>query len=306
LEPPRPRTASAGLDLKHHVAEPLAILISLSPSHLSRGIMTRYGYGYVPDKGFVSLLSDLSEGAWKDISIKKCDHPDQQLTPALFESSPPAVLWKLRASWAIATLRHALGAGSAILDQLDADWDSVQRKLNFTLGSAGEDEDPDKRDAAERLRGALLLGNGIAQTKLGWEEEVDFGRQQVTLTKEGPLADDAKLIGLQPILKAVEKTTEALASGLGRSPEQKRVGTRAARVREALAGCSAAFNTIHNQITWFLDHTEDGPTRTRLSQLLAPLQALLERYPSKGGATNSDPAPEPEPTPAPEPAVRPS
>jgi hypothetical protein len=263
--------------------------------------MTRYGYGYVPDKGFVSLLNDLSEGAWKDIPFKKYDNPDQQLTPALVEG-PLLIFWKLRASWAIATLREALGAGSAILDQLDADWDSTQRKLNFTLGSAGEDEDPEKRDAAERLRGALLLGNGTAQTKLSWEEEVDFGRQQVTLTNAGPLADDARLIGLQPTLKAVAKTTEALAEGLGRNPDHKRVGTRSARVREALAGCAACFNTIHNEITWVLDHTDDGPTRARFSQMLSPLQALVERYASRTGATPGDPAPAPEPSPAPSPS----
>jgi hypothetical protein len=260
--------------------------------------MTRYGYGYVPDKGFISIVNDLSEGAWKDIPIKKHDHPEQRLNPALLESCSLPVLWKLRATWAIATLRDALGAGSAILDQLDGDWDSGQRKLNFAIGGAGEDDDPEKREAAERLRGALLLGNGIAQTKLSWEEEVDFGRQQVTLTKEGSLAADARLIGLQPHLKVVEKTTEALARGLGRSFEQKRVGTRAARLREALGGCAAAFNGIHSEITWFLDHTEDGAARARLSQLLVPLQALLERYPSKGSAHTGDPAPLPEPAPA--------
>jgi hypothetical protein len=265
--------------------------------------MTRYGYGYVPDKGFISCLNDFSEGAWKDVSIKKYDNPEQKLAPALFEGSAPPVRWKLRACWAIATLRDALGAGSEILDQLDVDWDSAQRKLNYSVGMASEDEDPKKREAGERLRGALLLGNGIAQTKLSWEEEVDFGRKQVALTKEGSLADDARLVGLQLSLKAVEKTTEALARGLGRTSDQKRVGTRAARLREALAGCATAFNGIHSEITWFLDHTEDGPLRARLLLLLAPLQALLDRYSSKNGVKTAEPAPEPEPDPAPLPAA---
>ena len=37
-----------------------------------------------------------------------------------------------------------------------------------------------------RLREVLVLGNGTAQTNLGWDEEVDFGRQQLELTAKGP------------------------------------------------------------------------------------------------------------------------
>jgi hypothetical protein len=268
--------------------------------------MTRYGYGYAPEKGFISFYRDLSEGAWKDVSIKKYDNPDQELPPALLVGGSAPVLWKLRATWAIATLQDALGTGSAVLDQLDVDWDSVQRKLHFTLGSAGEDKDESRREAAERLRDALLLGNGTAQTILGWDEEVDFGRQQVALTSKGPLAEDAKKVGLLPILKEVDETTEALAHGLGRGPERKRAGSRATRVREALAVCAAAFNGIHNEMLWFLDHTKDGEARALLEQMLLPFQSLLDRYPSTSGANAADPAPAPAPVPAPSPVVNPS
>lgn len=252
--------------------------------------MTRYGYGYVPEKGFLSFLSDLSEGVWKDISIKLYDHPHQKLAPALIDDASP-VRWKLRATWAIVTLRDALGAGPAVLAQLDGDWDSTQRKLHFILGGAGEDKDPSRRDAAERLRGALLLGNGTAQTLLSWDEEVDFGRQQLALTAEGPLADDARKLGLHAVLQEVEETTAALAHGLGRGSEQRRGVARSVRLRWALAGCAAAFNGIHHEIAWFLDHTEDADAHSRLEQMLAPFQALLDRYPSTRGASTDDAAP---------------
>jgi hypothetical protein len=261
--------------------------------------MTRYGYGYVPEKGFISFLSDLSEGVWNDISIKPYDHPEQKLAPTLLQGSSPPLRWKLRATWAITTLRDAVGAGPAVLDQLDVDWDSTQRKLHFILGGAGEDKNPSRRDAAERLRGALLLGNGTAQTLLSWDEEVDFGRQQLALTAEGPLADDSRRLGLHAVLKEVEETTEALARGLGRSPEQKRGVARSIRLRSALAGCAAAFNGIHHEIAWFLDHTEDGDTRVRIEQMLAPFQALLDRYPSTSSTNTGNAAPASAPAPAP-------
>jgi hypothetical protein len=70
--------------------------------------MTRYGYSYVSDKGFVAFAHDLNEGAWKDVSIKKYDVSDRMPALSLLEAPRP-VVWKLRATWAIATLRELLG-----------------------------------------------------------------------------------------------------------------------------------------------------------------------------------------------------
>jgi hypothetical protein len=208
---------------------------------------------------------------------------------------------KLRATWSIAALRDAVGAGSEVLVQLDDAWDSLQRKLNFSLGLAGEDKDKDNRDAAARLRDVLLLGNGTAQTTLGWNEEVDFGRQQVELTAKGALAEDAKKVGVQPLLAEISAATEALSCGLGRGSGQRRAGTRAARVREALAECAAAFNGIHSDLEWLIAHAEPGEARARLEQMLAPFQALLDRYPG-GSPDQPEPVPAPQPAPAAPPA----
>jgi hypothetical protein len=255
--------------------------------------MTPCGYGNVPEKAFLAFRRDLSEGAWRDISLEGDEYLGQGLASPLLHASPPG--WKLRVTIAIASLRDTLGARSAILDRLDADWISIQRKLHAQLSSARQDRAEAKREAAERLRGALLLGDGTAQTILGWDEEVDFGRRQVALTQEGPLAGDARMVGLAFLLKAVEDTTEALARGLGRGPGQKRSSVRAARMRESRAACAAVFRGIHGEIAWLLDHTDHGATRARLSLLLAPFQALLDRYPPESSAAPADPASAPPP-----------
>lgn len=250
--------------------------------------MARYGYSFVSDKGFVAFAHDLNEGAWKEVSIKKYDVPDRIPSLSLLEAPRP-VVWKLRATWAIATLREILGGTSAeALAQLDADWDSAQRKLYYQLGSASEEKDGGKREAAERLRGALLKGGGTAQTTLSYDDEVDFGRQQLALVRNAPLAGDAKKAGLAAVIKQIEEATEALAKALGRSPGQKRSAPRSIRLREALTECSAAFNWIHQDLVWTAEHTPPGPSRTQMDNLLAPFTALLSRFPPAPGVKGGE------------------
>jgi hypothetical protein len=255
--------------------------------------MSRYGYGYVPEKAFIAFTRDLSEGAWKDVILAKYDNPDHSLSAAVLDAPRP-VTWKLRATWAIQVLRDAVGVSAEVLEQLDVDWDSLQRKLHYSIAIAEEARDPAIREAAARLRGALLLGNGTGQTVLGWEEEVDFGRQQIELTTRGPLAEDAKKISLTPLLEAIHGSTEALARGLGRGPGQRRAAARTTRIREAMTGCVTAFNGIHDELLWFLANTHAGETRGYLEQLLAPFQALLDRNPpSTSDAVTPAAAPSP-------------
>jgi hypothetical protein len=256
--------------------------------------MARFGYSFVSDKGFVAFAHDLNEGAWKDISIKKYDVPDRMPALSLLEAPRP-VVWKLRATWAIAALREILGGASEeALAQLDSDWDSAQRKLYYHLGGASEDKDSGKREAAERLRGALLRGSGTAQTTLGYDDEVDFGRHQLAILRSDPLAVDAKKVGLAAVVKQIEESTEALAKALGRGPGQKRSSPRSIRLREALTECSAAFNWIHQDLAWTAEHTPPGPARSQLDNLLAPFTALLSRFPptsgAKGGAAGGEEA----------------
>lgn len=266
--------------------------------------MARYGYSFVSDKGFISFLRDLSEGEWKDVNLKKYDAADQMPTASLLEAPRP-VVWKLRARWAIGTLGDVLGAASAeVLASLDTSWDSTQRRAYHILGAASEDSDPAKREAAGRLRSVLLAGNGTAQITFSYDDEVDFGRNQILLTESGGLADDAKKIGIAALLKEIETTTEALAKGLGRGPGQKRAGPRSVRLRDALAACSASFNAIHEEMEWMAEHTPAGAARKLLEDLRAPFEALLSRFPPPASAAKTEVAVEvaaasPEGTPKP-------
>ena len=266
--------------------------------------MSRFGYGHVTEKGFIAFSHDLCEGAWAEVSSKGYDSA-QRMLPSNPMEVPRDVGWKLRATWAIAALRDALGTSPEVLVELDVLWDSTQRKLFHILGSAAEDRNPEVRAAAERLQGALLEGAGTAQTNLSYDEEVDFGRHQVALMSKGARAEDVKRLGLGSLRDEIHDATESLARGVGRRPGEQRTTGRYKRVRAATAACAAAFNGIHDEIAWFVEHAPPGKARKRLERMLAPFQALLERYPASG----SEPAPAPAPAPAeeePAPAPGPS
>lgn len=242
--------------------------------------MARYGYGYVPEKGFIAFGRELSEGTWKDVSLKKFDPSHERWSGHALLEAPKPVVWKLRCSTVIEFLREAVGGGTTeALEALDETWDRLQRKLYHSIGQAAEDDATAHRQAAGRLRGSLLLGNGTGQTILGYDEEVDFGWQQVELSTKGAAADDVKLLGLGGLIGEIGKATEALAKGLGRGPGQKRTAARSVRIRNALTACAAAFNGVHDDIAWMVDHSEAGPAHDQLRAMLAPFEGLLDRYP---------------------------
>ena len=246
--------------------------------------MTAFGYSYVSDKAFVAFSHDLSEGAWKSVSIAKYDTPDQLLL-SFAHDAPLPVLWKLRITWVLASLKHALGSGK--LDELDGAWDSVQRRIHHRLAENEESRDGEVRQAATRLRARLLDGGTTGQTMFGYDEEVDFGRQQVELAKEAQVASDIKKLKLGELLTEIAEATEALAKGTGRKAGMKRAGAPSAQQREAVTACSAAFNGVHDDIAWFIEHTPSGPERDRYTQLQAPFEALLARNPPRGAAAKA-------------------
>lgn len=245
--------------------------------------MARYGYSYVTDRGFASFARELSEGAWADVSIEPLDDgSDAAIAASSLLDAPLVTVWKLRATWAIRTLLRAIGTTTADeLLRLDAEWDSAQRALNLALLTETEHPDAARRAGADRMRSALLLGAGTGQTNLSYDKEVDFGLAQLDLAADTPLAADVAAAGLLPHLDRIRAATDALAAGLGRSPGESRTLPRTQRIREALAGCSQAFNAIHGALEWCVEHTAAGPDREQLEALRAPFLALLERYPPR-------------------------
>lgn len=244
--------------------------------------MARYGYSYVTDKGFSAFGRELDAGAWKDVSIEKYDVEDRKPSSSLL-SAPRVVTWKLRLLWAIRDLDDALGVSPDQLKQLDDEWDASQRALHLYLASEAEHRDPERKAAAERLRGSLLAGAGTEQTTYGFEEEIDFGYQQVARVKKAPLAADAEKVGLSAYVTRVEAATDALAKGIGREPGKKRAAP-SKRLREALGVCSTAFNAVHEDLAFLIEHARAGKEREHLEALQGPFIALLERYPVKAKA----------------------
>ncbi len=180
--------------------------------------MAAYGYSFVTDKAFSAFARDLEQGAWKGVSVDKYDVPNRVPAASLFEAPRP-VVWKLRARWSIAALDEALGvASAAALAELDTEWDTAQRALHLFLASAAESKDPAQRDAAVRLRGALLAGAGTERIQYAYDAEVDYGWHQVAVAAKAPLAADVKKVGAGAYLKRIEEATEALARGSGAPP----------------------------------------------------------------------------------------
>jgi hypothetical protein len=256
--------------------------------------MAVYGYGNVSDRGFVAFERELEEGAWAEVITKKYEEPAKDNAAALL-AAPQPIIWKLCLRSGIGAIVAALGATSLV--ELDDAWDAAQRRLFHRIALGIDDPDRAVRTVADRLRAGLLSGTGTAQTALGYDDEVDFGRQQLRLTGEnGPLAADAKKLKLGDALADIAKTTDALAKGLGRSSGEKRKAP-SKLLRDATAECAAAFNSVHEQITWFTSRTPAGPARDNLAALLAPMEALLERSKAPVGAA---PAPKPDAPPSPD------
>lgn len=250
--------------------------------------MAGKGYSNVDDKGFVSALEAFEEGAWKEITIKKHDSDDMIALSAV-ASLPIAVGWKLSGLWGIRGLVAAMSVGNNIA--LDNEWDASQRSFAAGVASEEDHKDPAHRAAAGRIRTALLDGAGTSQTQLDLDGEFEFGKKQLRLAEEKPLAADLKLTGLLPKLERIREATVALGNGIGREPGKNRAKPRSQRIRDALQECSAAFNGIHDGLLRAIAHSASGPDRDKLEKMLEPLQALLDRSPGTAATPVAEPAP---------------
>lgn len=119
-------------------------------------------------------------------------------------------------------------------------------------------------------------GPSVILGDTGQAIQIPFVRQVALALEKGPLAADAKVARLEPVLGDVKKTTEALAEGLGRATGGKR-RPPSKRLRDAVGECAAAFNSVHDEIAWFARKAPAGPDRDHLLALLAPMEALLAR-----------------------------
>jgi hypothetical protein len=220
----------------------------------------------------------LNKGEWGAIPL-----PVPPATPAtssrLLELSGPQ-LWKWTLLSGIHSLLVAFGFGPdrAVAD---AAWDNAQRKLHLTTALALLSNDADLRAAAERVRAHFLLGDGLAQTNLAYQAEVDFGFKQIALGRGKVFQDDLKRLDAAPIIDEVESTTLALARAIGHTAGEGAGPARTQREgqRRAMAACQRACNATLAQIDLLLTLPISDADQKHLEALRQPLTDLLDRYP---------------------------
>jgi hypothetical protein len=57
-----------------------------------------------------------------------------------------------------------------------------------------------------------------------------------------------------------------------------------------MAACVTAFNSIHDDMAWLLDHLPPGKKREQVEALHKPFLELLKRYPAPASAPGEDEA----------------
>ncbi len=231
--------------------------------------MSQLSFSHVPMAGFAAFQSTMQGQPWTQVDASAYADPSKSLWDA-----GPLVMSKVRLHRSIQQLLVTiLGAGGA--RACDRRWDGAQKQLNGLLEAYAESSDPAKRDAAQRLQGLLLLGGGVAQTLLRYQEEVDFGRKQVALVASDQGAADVTLLGLGPAINEIALATEALATVIGHG---ETVVPPHARRAKAVAACVQTFGAVAEGLAWLIDQGGDGAERAIATELYASLNELVARY----------------------------
>ncbi|MRG92245.1 hypothetical protein [Polyangium spumosum] len=246
--------------------------------------MPAHSFAHVPEEGFLAFAPLLSEGPWATIDTTSYDGAGQSAAKSLCDA-PALVISKLRIARALAELGAARG-GADVAKEADTSWDGTQKRLGALLLAASHDPNAEKRAAAARLQKAFLRGTGTGQTKLRYQQEVDFGRTQLELTKEPQHTADITLLDLEGVFGEIQQSTDALADaighgeGTGRRPSERR--------RAAVAACASTFTTVADALAWTQKYgTADDLPRTQA--LLESLFALAKRYPAPSSGTTTQP-----------------
>lgn len=239
--------------------------------------MTTFGYSFASDRGLIAFPQDLANSAWRDVPalpVGDLDALGDALLSAPFTS---ALLWMVQTS--IHHLAQAVERAPSAASVADDGFDHRQRAFDASLDLALLSDDPAEVAAAQRLKDALTLGGGTAQTALSYQDEVDFGRDQVRRAQQPPLSDDVAALNLTRRVADIHAATERLALTLGRidqdpnlPPSRRLILTRAA--------CTTTLNCVHTLLNNLRANAPSAATRDQISKLLAPFEALLARHPA--------------------------
>lgn len=245
--------------------------------------MSQQSFVHVPQAGFSGFLVMLSTGPWAKIDTSSVD--DGLIPVAL---APLPVIVKLRLKQAVYDLLQALSeAGNP--RAFDRSWETCQRQLRAELAAAAASDNPAKKAAAKRLQDVLLLGVGDNEARLRYQEEVDFGRIQLSLAAHGQTEADVALLGLDPLLTEIAAVTDGLATALGDAAPPSLVHTQKAK---AVARCVNVFGWATDAVGWLLETADSAIEKELLRTLHGSLLDLASRYaPPPHSKSNRDAAP---------------
>ena len=252
--------------------------------------MSNYGYYRASQDALAAFRQQLEEAPWKAIDVTPFLKVEDQLAISILP------LIKLRLQKRVDAVISALRTDSGELGRLDAFWDITQRKLNRRIDEGAESPDEPTRAAAARLSAALLLGNGLAQTLLPYEDEVNFGLKQLALLRapkedkaQTSLGEDAALLDLEKVIQEVEQRTKDLAAGLERVPAEATDTSRYNRIKLAVSDCIETLNHAHTALVEQIEGTSNAQTKATLQVLLDSLLSLIPTRPLKKPESSAPP-----------------
>jgi hypothetical protein len=239
--------------------------------------MTTYGYSFVSDSGLTAFPQDLDNSVWREVPALSFGDGDPQGVTLLSAPLSSALKWAVLN--AIDSLAQAIARAPSSSTVADEGFDRQQRIFDASLNLALLSDDPAEVAAAQRLKAALTLGSGTAQTALSYQGEVDFGRDQARLAAQPAIAADLTTLHLTERLALIQAATERLALTLGRVDQDPSLAP-SKRLTLTRAACTVTLNTVHALLNHIKTNAPSATTRDHAAALLAPFEALLSRHPA--------------------------
>lgn len=238
--------------------------------------MADVSFVHVSAEGFTAFSAQLDNAPWSAIDVSTYLGANGRLRKPVGTASA-FVLLKIQLLLAVSDVVSVLQSTSGAKGYDEA-WDRAQKRLAGLIAVARMSVNDPEREAADRLHNALLLGkNGDRQTRLAYQHEVDFGRNQLRLAAETQNAVDIALLGLGTVMAHIATATEDLATAVSRGrgdlapAEQRKV---------ALVKCVQVFGTVYRMLSWMAEFG-DAEDREQALELQASLENLALRYPAR-------------------------
>jgi len=256
--------------------------------------MADVSFAHVPAEGFTAFSVQLDNDEWGSIDVSTYLGADGRPVKSL-GSAPALVLLKVNVLMAVTGVVRVVQStgGAKGFDEL---WGNVQKRFSGLIAVARASLNPQEKAAANRLYTTLLLGkSGEGQTRLAYQQEVDFGRKQMRLAEEAQSASDIALLGLGSMMASIASSTEDLAAAIAHGPAE----LAPARQRKAAVNhCVHVFGTVYRALDWLAEFGETTDQKKALA-LRASFDDLIARYPArpaKPKTTTPQPAPVVTPT----------